>query len=157
MKGDTMKTIMKVIVRIIQIAAFATLGYFCAKGTEAYAATEPSSELIEALIKVESNGKSLAIGDNGKAKGCLQLWESYINDVNRIAGTSYRHNDAFNYIKAREITKTYLTHYGKRYKKLTGKEPTDEVFARIHNGGPNGYNKTATVKYWNKVKKQLAK
>jgi hypothetical protein len=35
------------------------------------------------------------------------------------------------------------------------KGASDEVLARIHNGGPKGYKKTATVKYWNKVKKEL--
>jgi len=31
--------------------------------------------------------------------------------------------------------------------------PTDEDRARIHNGGPNGYKKESTVKYWKKVQK----
>ena len=37
-----------------------------------------------------------------------------------------------------------------------GRTPTYEDVARIHNGGPNGYKKTATYKYWQKVKKKLA-
>jgi hypothetical protein len=37
----------------------------------------------------------------------------------------------------------------------TGKQPTDEVFARMHNGGPTGYKKSATIEYWQKVKKEL--
>ena len=32
---------------------------------------------------------------------------------------------------------------------------TDEDRARIWNGGPNGYKKQATVKYWKKVKEHL--
>ncbi|XP_788357.1 lysozyme 3 [Strongylocentrotus purpuratus] len=34
-------------------------------------------------------------------------------------------------------------------------EPTCEDFARIHNGGPNGYNRTSTLKYWSRVKECL--
>ena len=47
----------------------------------------------------------------------------------------------------------------KRYatKSRLGHEPTDEDIARIHNGGPNGYKNPATVKYWEKVEKAMAK
>ena len=34
-------------------------------------------------------------------------------------------------------------------------QPTCEDFARIHNGGPNGYNRTSTLKYWSKVNECL--
>jgi hypothetical protein len=34
-----------------------------------------------------------------------------------------------------------------------GREPTEEDFSRNHNGGPNGYKKESTKKFWNKVKK----
>jgi hypothetical protein len=34
-----------------------------------------------------------------------------------------------------------------------GHEPTIEDIARIHNGGPDGYKKSSTDKYWEKVKK----
>ncbi len=33
--------------------------------------------------------------------------------------------------------------------------PTNEKIARNWNGGPNGYRKNSTLKYWVKVKKQL--
>ena len=32
-----------------------------------------------------------------------------------------------------------------------GREPTDEDFARIHHGGPNGWNSPSTRKYWSQV------
>ena len=36
-----------------------------------------------------------------------------------------------------------------------GRKPTNEDIARIHNGGPNGYKKESTLKYWKKVEKCL--
>ena len=36
-----------------------------------------------------------------------------------------------------------------------GHPPTNEDLARIHNGGPDGYKKPATVGYWQKVQSHL--
>ena len=49
----------------------------------------------------------------------------------------------------------YLRHYGEVYKKETGKDPTVEVLARIHNGGPRGWKKEATRSYWARVERRL--
>lgn len=116
-------------------------------------AIEISDELLNKIATVESNGKASAIGDNGKALGVYQLWASYIKDVNAVYGTNYKHSDAKNTAKAKEIVKKYLAYYGKVYEKKTGKKVTDEVLARIHNGGPMGYANKSTIKYWKKVKK----
>ena len=107
--------------------------------------------LLPLLVHVESGGDFNALGDCGKAKGCLQLWEIYVDDVNRIYKTAYVHDDAFDMYKAHEITFLYLMHYGKRYEKLTGKTATIEVLSRIHNGGPDGWKNPKTEKYWKKV------
>jgi hypothetical protein len=32
-----------------------------------------------------------------------------------------------------------------------------ETLARIHNGGPKGHTKKATLGYWSKVQKEMAK
>lgn len=133
-------------------------------------AQESLSERVEALLpalaKVESSCNPKAIGDRKKgtsgksvhhyaAWGMFQLHSVYVNDVNAFAKTKFRHADAFYPEKARQITKLYLVHYGRAYEKRTGKAATLEVLARIHNGGPRGYEKEATVKYWKKVKAAL--
>jgi hypothetical protein len=118
-------------------------------------ASEPLNldRLIPALEKVESNGNPDAIGDNGKAFGILQIWEVVIIDVNRAKGTAYTHADAFDPAKAREICRAYLSIYATE--RRLGRKPTMEDAARIWNGGPNGYKKDATNKYWQKVAKAL--
>ena len=118
---------------------------------------EIPQDLINALVQVESNGDTKAVGDKGNARGVLQLWAIYIEDVNRIYKTNYTHDDAWHYNNSCEITELYLTHYGKHYEKMTGKKATRKVLARIHNGGPSGYKKKATLEYWDKVFKVLNK
>ncbi|HLP43934.1 MAG TPA: hypothetical protein VK145_01495 [Candidatus Nanoarchaeia archaeon] len=116
-----------------------------------------SSALVNALIQVESGGDDSAVGDKNlknKAYGCLQVRQDCVDDVNRVYGTNYRAKDCLNdralSIKIYELyMKLYAT------KKRLGREPTDEDRARIWNGGPNGWKKSSTKKYWAKVKKKL--
>jgi hypothetical protein len=109
--------------------------------------------LIPALITVESGGDDRAVGDRGNAKGCLQIWPSVIADVNRVYGTRYTHDDAFVREHAVTICKKYLSLYCTPQR--IGREPSLADAARIWNGGPTGYRKTATLSYWNKVSRHL--
>ena len=38
-----------------------------------------------------------------------------------------------------------------------GQQPTNEDIARIHNGGPNGFNRNSTVSYWKRVMTELVR
>lgn len=105
------------------------------------------SNLISALIIVESSGNDLAIGDNGRAIGPLQIHKAVILDVNRITGSNYRHQDMTNRVAARAVCEAYLKHYGKG--------ATTEQLARRWNGGPRGDTKSATEAYWRKVQKVI--
>ena len=105
------------------------------------------TNLITALIIVESSGNDLAIGDNGRALGPLQIHRAVVLDVNRLTGSHYRHQDMTNRVQARAVCQAYLTHYGRG--------ATIEQLARRWNGGPTGDRKTATLAYWAKVKKQI--
>ena len=44
-----------------------------------------TDKFVDALIRVESNGRDNAIGDNGKAVGCLQIWTDVVDDVNQVS------------------------------------------------------------------------
>ncbi len=116
---------------------------------------EISDGLLNAIAKVESNCNDNIVGDNGKAFGRYQIHKIYVADVNRVCFTKYTHKDCFDSYKAKKIVTLYLTHYGRLYEYNTGKKATNEVLARIHNGGCFGYKKQSTIKYWNKVKKYL--
>jgi len=106
------------------------------------------NSLISALMIVESSNNDMAIGDQGRAIGCLQIHKAVVLDVNRITGSHYRHQDMTNRVQARAVCQAYLEHYGK------GK--TTEEKARIWNAGPQGHKKkTATQAYWLKVQRNL--
>ena len=106
------------------------------------------SNLITALIAVESSGNDLAIGDQKRALGPLQIHRGVVLDVNRFTGSNYRWESMTNRAQARAVCEAYLRHYGK------GKSTEEQ--ARIWNAGPQGHKKkTATQAYWAKVKKEL--
>lgn len=109
--------------------------------------------LILALIAVESNGNDRAIGDDGLAYGALQIHACYVADANEFANESWTHEDAYDRDKAIQIFLAYMDRYATE--KRLGRIVTIEDIARIHNGGPNGYKKDATLKYWHKVKAEL--
>ena len=113
----------------------------------------PSNKLIYAICKVESNNGMYVVGDNGKAIGCLQIWKTVVDDVNKYSKIKYTYADRYDKVKSYEIFKLYIGHYATE--KRLGRKPTNEDMARIWNGGPNGYKKTSTIKYWNKVKKYI--
>ena len=107
--------------------------------------------VISCIGIVESNLNPNAIGDNGEAVGALQIHKEYVDDVNRILGyKAYTYDDRKDTTKSYMMAYVYLVHYGRRYKKLTGEDPTPVVYARIHNGGPNGWKKDATIEYGKK-------
>lgn len=124
-------------------------------------------EVMPAIAEVESGGDPNAKGDRNKktgrydAVGLYQLHIEYVEDVKAIVkrlklpGKKFIYADRKDPDKSRQMVKFYLFHYGSAYMAKTGKMPTIEVLARIHNGGPKGYAKKATEKYWMKVKAVL--
>lgn len=113
------------------------------------------SLLIAALIMVESGGLDHAVGDGGRAVGCLQITAPVIQDVNRIYGRHYLPVDRYNRRKSMEICRLYLMHWGARYERMTGTAPSMQALAMIWNGGPDGWNKSSTIIYSKKVLQQL--
>jgi hypothetical protein len=113
------------------------------------------SNLITALIIVESSGNDLAIGDNGRALGPLQIHRGVVLDVNRITGSNYRHSEMTNRVAARAVCEAYLKHYVTE--KRIGRKPTVADFAKVWNSGPEGFKKTCSDKYAAKVQLQTIK
>ncbi len=107
-----------------------------------------NKRLINAIIQVESGGNIAAVGDGGKAVGCLQIHPQMVKEVNRILGSSvYTLSDRKDRDKSIAMFKVYTNKYTPSW------DP--ELVARRWNGGPTGEKKKATLKYWNKVQKEL--
>ena len=113
------------------------------------------SNLITALIIVESGGNDLAIGDGGRALGPLQIHRAVVVDVNRITGSSYRWQEMTNRAQARAVCEAYLRHYVTE--KRINRNPTVADFAKVWNSGPNGFKKTVSDNYVRKFEAELRK
>jgi hypothetical protein len=108
-----------------------------------------NAALLAALIAVESGGNDLAVGDNGRAIGPLQIHPGVVADVNRHFGTSYTHAGMTNRADACEVCRRYLSIYATPTR--LGRPVTAADEARIWNGGPNGYRRASTLPYLQKV------
>tara|TARA_Y100001937_G_scaffold127742_1_gene200952 strand:- start:1141 stop:1563 length:423 start_codon:yes stop_codon:yes gene_type:complete len=113
-----------------------------------------NNSLLEAMCEVESGCNSNAIGDNGNAIGAYQIWYAYWYDA-----VTFKDNDELRLLDGyescydKDYSEKVILAYWERYATLKrlGRNPTDEDRARIHNGGPNGYKKDSTLKYWRKI------
>lgn len=128
---------------------------------EDYQLSVDSDELLYGVMLKENEGLDPnAVGDKNlhhKAYGLLQIRDPYLRDVNRIAGRDevrrrwgkdkLTMQDMKDQEKAKWAFHVYLSHYGDKYTEATGKTPTAEVYARIHNGGPQGWKRDNTIEY----------
>ena len=104
----------------------------------------PSESFWRALHVVETSGRTGAIlGDQGRALGPLQIHRAYHADA-RIGGDYSRCADL-------DYSKRVVTAYLQRYAPAAWAAGDVTTLARIHNGGPRGDKKTATLGYAAKV------
>jgi len=110
------------------------------------------TDIISALIYVESRGNDSAYNDSENAAGCLQIRPIMVREVNRILKKTGR-EERFDLDDRWDRDKSLnMFHIWREYHHPNS---TDEVIARNWNGGPNGFNKESTLKYWKKVKGRL--
>jgi hypothetical protein len=106
----------------------------------------PPDSFWRALHLVETGGRRGAIlGDNGKALGPLQIHRAYWQDA-RVGG---RYEDCADLDYSKRVASAYL----KRYAPKAWAAGDVVTLARIHNGGPAGDRKAATVSYGAKVQR----
>jgi hypothetical protein len=109
------------------------------------AAVDPSGieRLLDAIARIESHGDPKAVGDGGRALGAYQIHRVYWEEGTELLGVDWPHRDAADSKKARRVVKAYLLHFGR------GKGLIE--MARIHNGGPRGDQRKATLPYARKI------
>ena len=111
------------------------------------------TDVLAAIRIVESNDDPDAVGDGGDSIGCYQIQKCYWLDAKEFSDLGGTYLDCYNRGYADRTVRCYMDRYATE--RRLGREVTQEDIARIHNGGPNGYKKKATLKYWEKVKKEL--
>lgn len=91
-------------------------------------------------------------GDDGISLGPLQISYPYWKDA-------YEHDPTLggSYEKCSEVNYSFqvMGAYWRRYSPDSYRNLDFQVLARIHNGGPTGNTKPETLKYWDKVQKNL--
>lgn len=105
--------------------------------------------LLDAMYTVESKRGKELVGDGGRAIGPYQIWREYWQDAVQFdpsIGGSYK--DCMDKAYAEKIVRAYWARYAP-------KGATLEQLARIHNGGPKGHTRAATLKYWQKIVKAM--
>lgn len=115
---------------------------------------ELPSKFVHALNMVEAGGKrsNVEVGDGGKAIGPFQIHRAYWQDaVEHDSTIKGKYEDCQDYTYSVKVISAYMHRYAFCYIKSSNYQAA----ARIHNGGPKGYSKQATLKYWQKVEKFL--
>ena len=116
-----------------------------------YEQEHETTNLLSALMFVESGFDDSAYARGEDAVGVLQIRKTMVDDVNRILKRQkkdyrFTYDDRWSRNKSIQMFDIYVMHYGLS---------TAEEVARCWNGGPRGMDKEATVYYWNKVQDYL--
>ena len=109
-------------------------------------------DFFTALSAVESGHDDNAVGDGGASIGRYQIQWAYWKDaIDHDPSIGGKYEDVKDPAYARRI----MLAYWDRYARKALAERDFETLARIHNGGPRGASKDATIPYWRKVERQL--
>lgn len=120
-------------------------------------------QLLSAIAAVETGvtfgSDSNAVGDGGAALGPLQIHRGYHQDAQGVDIRVGPYRRMTEWSEAVRAFEAYMKRYaGAAYAAYRSNAMTldgCEHIARIHNGGPKGYAKSATRRYWNRVKEHL--
>ena len=110
--------------------------------------------ILDAIERVETGGHAdpaNAVGDGGKALGPMQIHRVYWQDAVEHDPTLVANGETYASVRNRAYARRVVMAYWSRY----AKSWDAQTLARIHNGGPKGHTKRATLGYWAKVKKAL--
>ncbi len=113
----------------------------------------PRTDILDAIRFVESSGReSPPDGDGGKAIGPYQIWHVYWQDAvtaEPSIGGSYED------CRDRDYAERVVAAYMRRWVPEAWKAGDAEMIARVHNGGPRGFENRKTDRYWDKVRSRL--
>lgn len=107
-------------------------------------ARPPLRPLLDAIRQVESGGRTgRIVGDEGRSLGPYQIQRPYWQD----SGVPGRYTDVERPAYAEKV----MIAYWERYCPEALEGGDWATLARVHNGGPAGHRKAATLRYWQKV------
>ncbi len=113
---------------------------------------EGFAPLFSAIRCVETGGSAqarVAVGDNGRSIGPYQISRAYWADSG--IGGHWRQ------CEERRFAEAVMMAYWKRYCPGAVRMRDFETLARIHNGGPRGHRKAATLPYWSRIRDHVTR
>jgi len=108
--------------------------------------------LFEAIRSAETDGMDQphdAVGDGGRSIGPYQISRAYWVDSG-VSGDWMRCKD-------RTSAEAVMLAYWKKHCPEALRREDIETLARVHNGGPTGHRKVATLPYWMMIQTRLTK
>lgn len=105
-------------------------------------------KLLDAIERVETGGRNVW-GDGGRSRGPMQISRAYWQD-SKVQGS-------WQDVEKRAFARRVVVAYWQRYCPRALAERNLSVLSRVHNGGPRGASKRATLPYAAKVMKELRK
>ena len=122
-----------------------------------------SRRVYNAIAAVATGGcrdPENAVGDGRRAYGRYQICEDYYKDAVEFNPSLSNGGKTWEDTKgpgstaySEQVMQSYMDRYATEA--ILGHVATDEDIARIHGGGPNGFNMDSTLWYWKKVKSNL--
>lgn len=113
----------------------------------------PVREILDAIRHVESGGMdNPPDGDGGRAIGPYQIHFVYWLDAQ---GGDASLGGVYEDCRDRDYAEKVIAAYMARHARDAWEHGDAETIARVHNGGPTGPQKDATLGYWRRVKARL--
>ena len=117
-----------------------------------------SNRLLHSIRRVETGGQMDPLTVPG---GPYQISETYYNDAVEQAPSLQDNGRTYQNVMGAgscAYSEMVIQAYMDRYATVArlGSTATEEDIARIHDGGPNGYQEASTIPYWNSVQIMLA-
>lgn len=138
---------------VLGVLLLATLWFTVGGEVAAAGDTWDRRELLDAIRWVESSHRDhVPDGDNGRAIGPYQIHYVYWLDASSFdpeLGSDYQR------CRQRDYAERVIDAYMRRYIPSAWRDGHGETIARVHNGGPKGYQKAATDHYWQRVRQRL--
>jgi len=106
--------------------------------------------LLDAIRQVETGGMRNpmnAVGADGSSLGPYQISRAYWRDSG-VPGD-------YGQVRSNAYAERVIVAYWKRYCGASLRASDWQTLARVHNGGPRGAEKTATLRYWDKVNQSM--
>lgn len=115
--------------------------------------TWPRAAILHAIRMVESGGDdAVGDGDGGRAIGPYQIHEVYWRDASaHDPGLGGGYQDC----RGRAYAERVVAAYMERHAAAAWRSGDAQTIARVHNGGPLGAEKSATLGYWRRVRANL--